>query len=449
MDLKKKSLPVKINPVYSDFQKKKIERLMPLRILIITYDWPPRNAISVHRPYSWAKYWPILGAKITILTAVKKGFDEPLDLKLPELHGVNVIEIPYGQKTNVISQLLKLSSIRRLARRIKIMFGKRAGFVIDPRQAWYEAAKRTARKLASQTDVVVSTFGPSAAHLLAMEMKVANPQLRWVADYRDLWSQRHTGDIPDAVRMRMREQEIASVGKYADQIIAVSKDMVEQLSGLLRKPVHLFPNGFDMDEETVRERLSCPLIPRSGPLRIVYTGMIYPGHRDPQPLLDALAQLRLEGELEDGMVTVDFYGDRVEVAMALAKKPEYAPFIRLMGHVTREKALEAQRNAGILLLLESPAPEARGVLTGKLFEYMVSGRPIMCIGSRPEYEIGQVLKDTGTGVVFGPEQYIEISAMIQKTMSGAGFFLNYKPNIQSILCFSRKSIANDIWKHIA
>ena len=206
---------------------------MSLRIVIITYDWPPRNAISVHRPYAWAKYWSSLGAEITILTAEKKGFDEPLDLQLPELHGVNVIEVPYGQKTNVISQLLKLSSIRRLAKRIKTMLGKRAGFVIDPRQPWYDAAKPIARNLVSQTDVVVSTFGPPAAHLLAMEMKAANPQLRWVADYRDLWSQRHTGDIPDALRAKMREQEIGSVGRCADEIIAVSKDMVEELSSLL------------------------------------------------------------------------------------------------------------------------------------------------------------------------------------------------------------------------
>lgn len=421
---------------------------MALRIVIVTYDWSPRNAISVHRPYAWAKYWPILGAEITILTAVKKGFDEPLDLQLPELPRVNVIEVPYGQKTNAISGLLKFGSIRRLAKRIKEILGQRVGFVFDPRQAWYDAAKHTARNLATEADVVVSTFGPAAAHLLAMEMKVANPQLRWVADYRDLWSQSHTGDIPDIVRMRMRAKEIDSVGKYADRIIAVSKDMVEQLSSLLNKPVYLSPNGFDMDEEMVRERLSRPLKSRRVPLQIVYTGMIYPGHRDPLPLLNALSQLRRRGDLKDGMVTVAFYGDRVEVAMTLAKKPQYAPFIRLMGHVTREKALEAQRNADILLLLESPAPEARGVLTGKLFEYMVSGRPILCIGSRPEYEIGQVLKATGTGVVYGPDQHSEISALILDTMSGAGLFLNYKPNIQSILRFSRQSISNDMFKHL-
>jgi len=422
---------------------------MPLRIVIITYNWVPRNAIGTHRPYAWAKYWRELGAEITVLTAEKKPFDEPLDLELEKLSGVHIIEVAYGNRADTFGRILSLGFVRQAARHVKKLLGKRAASIIDPRKAWYDAAKPIARNLVSQTDVVVSTFGPPAAHLLAMEMKVANPQLRWVADYRDLWSQRRTGDIPDAVRAKMREQEIGSVGRYADEIIAVSKDMVAQLSSLLKKPVHLSPNGFDMDEEMVRERLSCPLVSRSGPLRIVYTGMIYPGHRDPLPLLNALSQLRRRGELEDGMVTVDFYGDRVEVGMALAKKPEYAPFIRLMGHVTREKALEAQRNADILLLLESPAPEARGVLTGKIFEYIVSGRPILCIGSRPEYEIGEVLNDTGTGVVIGPQQYEKLPLLISDSISGAGLFLDYKPSYEAILRFSRKRQSYDVFRFIS
>ena len=64
-------------------------------ILIVTYDWMPRNSIAVHRPYAWAKYWSLAGLKITVLTAKKYAYDEPLDLGLPVLDAVKVIEIPY------------------------------------------------------------------------------------------------------------------------------------------------------------------------------------------------------------------------------------------------------------------------------------------------------------------------------------------------------------------
>ena len=66
-----------------------------MNVVIITYDWPPRNAVSVHRPYSWAKYLAERGVDVTILTAAKRSFDEPLDLQLSTLP-VTVLEISYS-----------------------------------------------------------------------------------------------------------------------------------------------------------------------------------------------------------------------------------------------------------------------------------------------------------------------------------------------------------------
>ncbi len=78
-----------------------------LKILVITYDWPPRNSIGTHRPYSWAKYWSKLGAEVTVLTSQKKSFDAPLDLTLNELPKVNIIQVDY-KGASVISDRLIL-----------------------------------------------------------------------------------------------------------------------------------------------------------------------------------------------------------------------------------------------------------------------------------------------------------------------------------------------------
>lgn len=416
------------------------------RIVIVTYNWPPRNAIGTHRPYSWARYWSEAGARVTVLTARKQAFDEPLDMPLPALDRVEVIEVPYGgARGGVANKVLKSQSARRLAKRVNAWLSRKTGAGIDPRGAWRMAAVAEASRLAKEADIVVSTFGPAAAHLIACDMKSANPDLRWVADYRDLWSQRHTGDISEATRREMREVELASVGAHAGLLTTVSEDAARQLRELTGKTVLTFRNGFDLDEAEVRQRLMTPAQKPGGPLRIVYTGMIYQGFQDPTPLLDALAQSFAAGELERGSVTVDFYGARVEAAQELARNPEYAPFIRLMGHVPRETALEAQRGAGLLLLLESSKPEARGTLTGKLFEYIAAGRPILCIGSRPEYEIGQLLSATGTGAVFGPEDHAGIREAVLTTMKGAGLYDSYRPDCQEILRYSRKRIAADFW----
>lgn len=412
---------------------------MSMNIVIVTYNWPPRNAIGTHRPYAWARYWSEAGAKVTVLTAQKQPFDEPLDLHLPRLEGVEVIEVSGKGAVSVLGRLLKSQRLRQVARKIKAWLGRRSAMVSEPRMAWRGAAKTKAVELALRADVVISTFGPAAAHLIGYDMKMANPNLFWVADYRDLWSQRHTAVISEDNREKSRQLEKDTVGARADFLSAVSKDMVEQLTSFLGKETFEVPNGFDIDEALIRDTLAERPLKPDGPMRIVYTGMIYEGHQDPTPLLDALSALHSEGALDVGDVTVDFYGARVDLAKRLAQSPSYSPFIRLMGHVTRDEALEAQRSAGLLLLLESPAPEARGVLTGKLFEYMTAGRPIICVGSRPEYEIGCVLSKTGTGRVFGPDEYDQIKSVLSKTLAGNGLYKDYSPNLEWVLKYSRKT----------
>src|SRR5690625_3409835 len=66
-----------------------------MRVLIVSYNWPPRNAIGTHRPYSWAKHWSERGVSMDVLTAKKKFFDGPQDLCLSSLSSVRVTESPY------------------------------------------------------------------------------------------------------------------------------------------------------------------------------------------------------------------------------------------------------------------------------------------------------------------------------------------------------------------
>jgi glycosyltransferase involved in cell wall biosynthesis len=407
-----------------------------LNIVIVTYNWPPRNAIGTHRPYAWARYWSEAGARVVVLTAWKLPFDEPLDLDLPLIPGVDVIEVARGG--GLAGIILKSERVRRIARKVKAWLRKGGNIGMDPRMSWRGYAHHEAKRLAANADIVVSTHGPASSHLIGYDMKASNPNIFWVADYRDLWSQGHIDNISDKARARIREVELTTVGASADLLTAVSEDMVEKLTTLTGIETLCVPNGFDINEKLVRQYLSTPFERLRKPVRIVYTGMIYEGHRDPTPLLDALAGLCSQGKIDVGDVTIDFYGARVDLAKRLAEKSAYAPFIRLMGHVTRDEALFAQRSASLLLLLESSAAKARGVLTGKLFEYMTTGRPILCIGSRPEYEIGNVLRKTGTGRVFGPDEYESLGDVLLETFSGKGLYQEYAPNIDEVLKYSRK-----------
>jgi hypothetical protein len=126
----------------------------------------------------------------------------------------------------------------------------------------------------------------------------------------------------------------------------------------------------------------------------------------------------------------------------LASDPRFKDFIRIMGHVSREQALDAQRSADALLLLESSAPSARGVITGKIFEYITTGVPILCIGSDPEYEIGQLLVTTRTGIVCGSRQLNDLPDLISESLIGRGIYACYDPQIDAIMQYSRAKLAD-------
>lgn len=91
---------------------------------------------------------------------------------------------------------------------------------------------------------------------------------------------------------------------------------------------------------------------------------------------------------------------------------------------------------------------AHDMKQSKLFEYMASGRPILGIGSLPEYEIGRVLETSGTGKTFGADSYSDLLDVIYKGMNGGGLLQSFDPNIVKILVFSRKNIALKLLGHI-
>lgn len=415
------------------------------RILIITYNWPPRNAIGTHRPYAWAKYWSRAGAKITVLTAAKRAFDAPLDLDLPDLDGVRVIEVPYGGAgLSLVDQLIRNGKIRSYLKRIKSYLRRKSLISTDPRSGWKDAAVAVVAELVKDNDFVVSTYGPDASHLIANDAKSANPALIWVADYRDLWSQNPLAEWSDNLQGSIRSLEEESVGRNADLVTVVSEDMARKLGEFFKRRIILAPNGFDLDTRDLEQILMAPFSYHTKPLRIVHTGTVYPGQRDPTVLLEVLADMAERRELEFGEITVDFYGSRIELIMKLMGNPRFRPFLRTPGHVGREEAIRIQREADLLLLLESPEPEARGVLTGKIFEYISAGRPIICVGSRPDFEIGQLLRRTGTGIVVEPKNPDNIAKIIRSQLKEKSSPEWFTPRFEEICRYTRKGQALEL-----
>ncbi len=367
-----------------------------LKITIISFSWPPRNSIAVHRAYSWAKYWSEAGMDIHVLTAKKYAYDEPLDSDLPNISNIKVTEVDYLEKNGLLSQkpqkVFFHSFLKRTYRAMRAFIP-----IKNPREKWFNATAPLFANIAFSSDVIVSTYDPKTCHLIAAEIKKINPKLLWVADYRDLWSQNHMSKRSKVQKKKECQAESEAVGKYSDVITSVSDELTEKLATLHSKQAYTITNGFDISKDILRGNLKSNLIANE-PKRIVYTGKIYPDTRDPTPLIECIFEAEQESLIQKGSIEVHIYGSQVEDIASLSKRKEYSDILKIHGHVRREVALSAQVQADIVLLLESPSPDASGVLTGKVFEYIGSGTPILSLGSLKKSAIGKLLESTQCGI---------------------------------------------------
>lgn len=410
------------------------------KILIVSYDWPPRNAVSTHRPYSWAKFWSENGLEVTVITAVKKFYDSPLDLLSPNIDGVRVIEIDYNK---LIPDTQKPhTKLTNSIKFLKNILSQIFGFSYDIRSRWSSAVYPFLGDLPFEFDVVVSTYGPDSSHKIAGKIKSINPKIFWVADYRDLWSFNARAGrswLHNFILSKFERRLVA----VADQVVTVSDELSIELSAIVSRPVSVIFNGYDVDyipPNTASFNIKKPL-------SIAYTGRIYPGKQNPLPLIKAIEKLIHDNIICANDVIVDFYGvnnDLIKSCIGLIRYPEV---VRYHGHKKREYILNIQKSADVLLLLESPELNSKGVLTGKLFEYLGAGKPIFSLGSTNDSAIGRVLNETCAGMCF-QDDVDSISRDLLLLLNGK-LPVWFNPKSDSINKYSRKYQANLMLNRIA
>lgn len=371
------------------------------------------------------------GFDVTVITAKKQAFDEPLNLGLPAIPGARVIEVENSGFSSTTAFAGVLGHLKSPLRRLRKLLQERLGVVVDARDWWSRAAIPVAVEMANEFDIVISTFGPRSSHFVGAAMKAANPEVYWVADYRDLWSGNHLSFLrPNALRAELvLERETVSGKHPADLLTTVSEELRDTLIESFGLPAAVIYNGFE-------QRDKVELAPRLWHgKKILYTGMLYEGSRDPSPLFSAVRALVDEGFLKAGGLSIEFYGPPNTWLKKLVDTWRISEFVRILPAVSREEVLGLQASADALLLLESASPAAGGVLTGKLFEYLGAGRPIISLGSQQSSAIARVLEQCGAGICVGTDEvrcYRILKDFIESRVDW------YEPNKAEIGQYSRE-----------
>lgn len=336
------------------------------RILIATYWYPPRNIVGARRPYALAKYLRRAGHDVTVLTSLHPGRG-PDDAASRVFRTRDLLTTRLNWRQGTLDTMSTASEATWDA---SSLWG--SVFVPDIQLvSWVPFAAAAARRLQRRHDfdVVITTSPTDSTHAVGLALGRSRPA--WIADLRDGWRYEAPRDDYPLAAQRIFDAALERrVVRDADAVVTVSRPLADDLSRRHGVAAELLTNGFDPDERPG----DLPVHTDPARLTVVHTGGMGLG-RTARPVLEALARL-------DAPAEVILAGSRTAQEEAMYAEPRFAPFVRHIGFVERPQALALQRAADVLLLVTSGV--RRGEVTGKLFEYLAAGKPIVVLGDDSE-----------------------------------------------------------------
>ncbi|MBK8627465.1 MAG: glycosyltransferase family 4 protein [Saprospiraceae bacterium] len=381
------------------------------KVLIITYYWPPAGGGGVQRWVKFVKYLRDFGWEPIVFT-VKDGsypiIDATLQNEVPD--GVEVIKSPIFEPYDWYKRLLGksgkekvdanfLSEGKKMNWKDKLAVWIRGNFFIpDARAFWVRPSKKLLDKylFENQIDAVVSSGPPHSCHLIALGVK-NKYNLPWIVDYRDPWTQiDYFNDLGLTAWARKKHEHLEKmVLDRCNIIITVGKTMAEDLLSITENRKEVITNGYD---ETDRPSSDTNL---DDGFTVTYIGTMNDA-RNPSVLWEALSQLKNENHPLIQKISVNLVGKPEQIIHSSIEKYGISNLVKFCGYVTHQEAINYQNASRVLLLIINKTSNNKSILTGKIFEYLASGRPILCIGPN-DGDAAAILKDAQSGFIYDYE----------------------------------------------
>jgi glycosyltransferase involved in cell wall biosynthesis len=380
------------------------------KVLIVTYYWPPSGGSGVQRWLKFAKYLDRAGWNVTVLTPENTSFtiqDPSLSADVPA--GVEVLKLPIWEPYSLFFTFSKWMGRAKPSQSDMITTGKKSFFqkvsswirgnlfIPDARRFWVKPASTFLEDIIRSNSIttVITTGPPHSIHLVGLRLKKRNPQLRWIADFRDPWSEwdlLDTLSLTSFARARHRTLE-RRVLRTADEVITIAPFHVARFEALSGRNVHLITNGFDEEDFSAVQRR------RTTKFTVRHTGIV-DELRDPRPLMAAIRSAFREDPSMAQHVVIEFIGN-VNSAFTrdIASDPVLGPVTRFTGSIPHQQLLTLYGETDLQLLILAHTSIAPGNLPGKFFEYLASGSPILAVGP-VDGDAADILRQTGAGAIF-------------------------------------------------
>lgn len=389
------------------------------RVLFVSYYFPPSGGPGVQRVLKFVKYLPEAGWTPQVLTvrpgdAAYPDWDASLEADVPEdvtIHRTRAWD-PYTWYARLQGKSRqeaigvgftgegKAGRTQRLARWIRANV-----FIPDARRGWIPFALRRARRLWREDafDVMVTSGPPHSTHLVGLAL--AREGVPWLADFRDPWTDiSYNRLLPFTPRARRKDRAYEQrVLDTADHVVTVSPALGDRLAEKTSTPVTVIPNGFDPDDfRAVR-----PV--RADRFVLAHTGTLAPD-QNPGGLWQALGSLVKAHPAFP--LEIHLVGNVDPVVAAGWEAAGLGDRVRRTPYVSHPEAIAFMQEAALLLLCINRVPGAEAIVTGKIYEYLASGRPVLGIGPAGG-DAARILAETGAGRMVDHDDVAGMAALLE------------------------------------
>ncbi len=371
-----------------------------MKVLIITYYWPPAGGSGVQRWLKFVKYFRDFGIEPVVYTVENPNYpiiDSSLINDIPE--GIETLKQPIWEPNSMLSFFgKKKTESAGFLNPNPSFFGKilqyiRANYFIpDARRFWVKPSVKFLKKylLDNKIDAIITTGPPHSMHLIGLRLK-KQLNIKWIADFRDPWTEiDYFHQLPLSKRAikkhHILEQEVL---KNADKVLVVGNTMKENYSKFSNNVVTI-TNGFDGKISNLEVKLDAKFT-------ITHIGLMN-ADRNPKMLWEVLAEISSENNQFKSDFELHLIGKVDATVVNDISKFKIKNNVHLINYIEHNQVVEYQKKSQVLLLLLNDVPSSKGIITGKIFEYLMAKRPILAIAPL-NGDLADVINNTNSGTV--------------------------------------------------
>jgi glycosyltransferase involved in cell wall biosynthesis len=387
------------------------------KVLIISYYWPPSGGGGVMRWLKMSKFLPELGWQPIIYTPenpdpsvideslLKEIHPDIIELKMPIWEPYDFYRKITGKKSGEKFKSGYISEAAEGNWKNKLSVFIRGNFLIpDPRKFWIKPSVNFLSKFLKENpvDLIISTGPPHSMHIIALGLK-KKFNIPWIADFRDPWTDidfyhklKLTG-WADKKHKNLEKKVLAA----ADHVVTVSPGCAVDIERIANRKIEVINNGFDPTDYDFE-------LPELDEKFTISHFGAFNKDRNPATLWKVLGELASSNPDFKKQLQIKLIGQTDQSVFSEIEKNKLKENLVVKDHLAHKEGLIELSKSQVLLLPLNDAPNVKGILPGKMYEYMALRRPILALGPT-DADYAKILSETKTGISldFNDEQGIK------------------------------------------